>query len=104
MAAADAFALPFIMMNVGVANLFAAGLADGPFRSNTNRGKPVDIACTPSAEESRGFVYPANPGYSPRRISTRSSVSLRVSEKWQEGAMTRQSDVANELFPELFVR
>jgi len=106
LAAADAFALPFIMKNEGVANLFAAGLADGPFPTHYEpMESPVDNALYTKAQKNpAAYVYPgksgefAEPDLYPIVCST-----YRVSEHWQAGAMTRSLPWLNELFPELFV-
>ena len=103
---AGGFAYPFIMKNEGVANIFAAGLADGPFPVHYEpMESPVTNELYPKAQNNpAAYIYPgksgefATPDKYPIVCST-----YRVSEHWQAGAMTRSLPWLNELFPELFV-
>jgi formate dehydrogenase-N alpha subunit len=99
-------ALPFIMKNEGVANVFAAGLADGPFPVHYEPMEaPVDNAMYPKQQTNpAAFVYEGASGeFAKRDEYPIVCTTYRVSEHWQAGAMTRSLPWLNELFPELFV-
>jgi len=103
---AGKFALPFIMKNEGVANVFAAGLADGPFPVHYEpMESPVGNLLHPKQPTNpAAYIYPGASG----EFGTAAEFPIvcstyRVSEHWQAGAMTRSLPWLNELFPELFV-
>jgi len=98
--------LPFIMKNEGVANIFAAGLADGPFPEHYEPVEsPTENLMHPACDCNPAVFYYGGASAkfgSPDKYPI-VGTTYRVSEHWQAGAMTRSLPWLVELMPELFV-
>ena len=98
--------LPFIMKHEGVANIFAAGLVDGPLPEHYEpMESPVTNVLHPACDcNPTVFFYPGTSQQfgSPDKFPI-VGTTYRVSEHWQAGAMTRSLPWLVELMPELFV-
>ena len=98
--------LPFIMKPEGVANIFAAGLADGPFPEHYEPVEsPVEnvlhpaCGCNPTVY----FYEGASQNFGTVDKFPIVATTYRVTEHWQAGAMTRSLPWLVELMPELFI-
>jgi formate dehydrogenase major subunit len=92
---------PFIMLPEGLARLFSAGLADGPFPAHYEpmESPTNNLMCK---QQTNPAVRP------PAKLSNREKfpyigTTYRVSEHWQAGAMTRNLPWLVELVPDMFV-
>lgn len=107
--AAEGGTLPFIMKPTGVGTIFGNGLADGPF---------------PTHYEPLECPLQENPLYKKHRINPATKIftdtphdvffycdqrypyvatTVRVTEHWQTGVMTRHTDWLREMQPQIFV-
>jgi formate dehydrogenase major subunit len=94
---------PFIMRPEGVACLFAAALADGPFPEHY---EPLEspIANPLSSRQNNPAIKVWEPDLigSPEEFPI-VATTYRVCEHWQAGAMTRNTPWLVELIPDVFV-
>lgn len=100
--------LPFIMKPDGVAWLFAANLADGPFPEHYEPLESPVINPLSSQQFNPAITlwHVKKPELNPIGDSTQFPIvgtTYRVSEHWQAGAMTRNLPWLCELVPDVFV-
>ncbi len=105
--------LPFIMKPLGVASLFGAGLADGPFPEHY---EPLECPLQENPFSKKQRINPTIKLFYSKEGGLQEDIFLscdvrfpyvcstyRVTEHWQTGVMTRHTPWLLELQPQLFV-